>query len=40
MKWIRRWILKIVVKAIRENGIEIGEYRIFDDNGTLTIRSK
>jgi hypothetical protein len=40
MGWLRKQILKIVIRAIRENGIEIGEYTISEEDGALTIKKK
>lgn len=40
MGWIRKKILKIVEKAIRENGIQIGEYRLIEREGALTITKR
>ena len=36
MGWFRKLVLKIVLKEIKENGIQIGEYRVIVRNGTLT----
>ena len=38
MGWIRKQILKIVEREIRENGIQVGGYLITEEDNALTIR--
>ena len=40
MGWFRNQIIKIVIRAIREEGLEIGEYKVFERNGALTITKR
>jgi prophage antirepressor-like protein len=37
---IRKWILKLVLEEIRENGCEIGGYTVEVIDGTFTIKRK
>ena len=37
MKFIRRYIIKIVLDEIRRNGIIVGNRKIFNKDGVLTI---
>jgi len=38
MKFIRRYIIKIVLDEIRRNGIIVGNRKIYNKDGALTIR--
>ena len=32
----KRWIIKLVLSEIRKNGVEIGEWTIYDDGDGMT----
>lgn len=36
MGWLRKQILKMVIREIRESGIVIGGHKIIDRDGALT----
>ena len=37
MGWFRRFIIKLIVKEIELNGVVIGNKRIYNNDGAITI---
>jgi hypothetical protein len=37
MGWFRKFIIRLIVKEIETNGIIIGNKRIWNNNGAITI---
>jgi len=37
MGWLRKWIISLILKEIEVSGFVIGNYRIYNKNGAITI---